>query len=92
MLLASRRPISVVSHSYRASALAIVLGALMLALGGCGGMRLMYSFADNYYVGIVQDYFDPTSEQLRAVRTKSKSALKLLMPPKARPARCAGRN
>ena len=47
----------------------------MLALGGCGGMRLMYSFADNYYVGIVQDYFDPTSEQLRAVRTKAEQVL-----------------
>ncbi len=47
----------------------------MLALSGCSGIRWLYSYADNYFVGIVQDYFDPTPEQMRAVRAKSELLL-----------------
>ena len=38
-------------------------------------MRIAYRYADNYFVGIVQDYFDPTSEQLRAVRATAQQLL-----------------
>jgi hypothetical protein len=38
-------------------------------------MRLVYGHADNYFVGIVQDYFDPTPEQLRAVRGNAEALL-----------------
>ena len=47
----------------------------MLALSGCSGMRWLYSYADNYFVGIVQDYFDPTPEQLRDVRANAEQLL-----------------
>jgi Family of unknown function (DUF6279) len=52
-------------------ALAFVLGMLMLTLSGCGVTRLAYNHADNYFVGTVQDYFDPAPEQLRAVRANA---------------------
>jgi hypothetical protein len=65
----------VVSPSSHTRALAIVLSAIMLALSGCSAMRLAYSYADNYFAGIVQDYFDPTPEQMRAVRAKAEQLL-----------------
>jgi hypothetical protein len=69
--LAPRYSSFAVSLSSRTPVLSIVLGAIMLALSGCSGIRWLYSYADNYFVGIVQDYFDPTPEQMRAVRAKA---------------------
>jgi hypothetical protein len=51
------------------------LAALALLASGCSGIRFAYSFADNYFVGAVQDYFDPSPEQLRAVRAKAEELL-----------------
>jgi Family of unknown function (DUF6279) len=73
--LAPRYSWFAVSPSSRTAALAFVLGATMLALSGCSGMRWLYSYADNYFVGIVQDYFDPTPEQLRDVRANAEQLL-----------------
>lgn len=75
MPLAPRYSLFAVSLSSRAPALAIVLGAIMLALSSCSGIRWLYSYADNYFVGIVQDYFDPTPEQMRAVRAEAEQLL-----------------
>lgn len=47
----------------------------MLALGACSVMRFAYGHADNYFVGIVQDYFDPSPEQLRAVRANAEALI-----------------
>ena len=75
MPLAPRYSLFAGSLSSRTPALVIVFGAVMLVLSGCSGIRWLYSYADNYFVGIVQDYFDPTPEQMRAVRAKAEQLL-----------------
>jgi hypothetical protein len=59
----------------RAATLVLAATALAFTLSSCSSMRFAYGFADNYFVGAVQDYFDPSPQQLRSVRANAEGVL-----------------
>lgn len=76
MLRAADRPAAMCRRRggfERVAVFALLVG--VLALIGCGRARLIYSYADDLFVGMVQDYFQPTPEQLRAVRQNAQALL-----------------